>query len=48
MQIGKKAKLAIMIPHEIYCFNPKHKSLTMQIPTTTRSAIKHGFRWQRG
>ncbi|EMC94250.1 hypothetical protein BAUCODRAFT_75287 [Baudoinia panamericana UAMH 10762] len=42
-QFGDQAKLAIMIPPLIYGFNPKHKRLTIQIPTITRFALKHGF-----
>lgn len=42
-ELGDKAKLAIMIPPEIYGFNPQHKRLTIQIPTITRFALKHGF-----
>lgn len=41
--LGDKAKLAIMIPPEIYGFNDKHKRLTIQIPTIARFALKHGF-----
>lgn len=42
-ELGEKAKLAIMIPPLIYGFNPAHKRLTIQIPTLTRFALKHGF-----
>lgn len=42
-QMGDKMKLAIMIPPLIYGFNPAHKRLTIQIPTLTRFAIKHGY-----
>lgn len=42
-ELGEKAKLAIMIPPEIYGFNPKHKRLTIQFPTIARFALKHGF-----
>lgn len=41
--LGEKAKLAIMIPPLIYGFNPAHKRLTIQIPTLTRFALKHGY-----
>jgi nucleoside-diphosphate-sugar epimerase len=41
--LGEKAKLVIMIPPAIYGFNPKHKRLSIQIPTITRFALKHGF-----
>ncbi|KAK4501092.1 hypothetical protein PRZ48_006898 [Zasmidium cellare] len=40
--LGEKAKLAIMIPPLIYGFNHKHKRLSIQIPTLTRFALKHG------
>ncbi|KIW74722.1 hypothetical protein Z517_11492 [Fonsecaea pedrosoi CBS 271.37] len=42
-EIGDKAKIAIMIPPLIYGYNPQHRRLTIQIPTLTRFAIKHGF-----
>ncbi|KAF1967215.1 NAD(P)-binding protein [Bimuria novae-zelandiae CBS 107.79] len=42
-ELGTKAKLAIMIPPEIYGFNPRHKRLTIQVPTIARFALKHGF-----
>lgn len=32
-----------MIPPLIYGFNPAHKRLTIQIPTLTRFALKHGY-----
>jgi nucleoside-diphosphate-sugar epimerase len=38
-----KAKIVIVIPPLIYGFNPKHARLTIQIPTLTRWAIKHGY-----
>lgn len=41
--IGDTAKIAIMIPPLIYGFNPRHKRLTIQIPTITRFALKHGY-----
>ncbi|KAF7538567.1 hypothetical protein G7054_g2779 [Neopestalotiopsis clavispora] len=41
--LGDRAKLAIMIPPLIYGFNPDHKRLTIQIPTLTRFALKHGY-----
>lgn len=42
-ELGEKAKIAIMIPPLIYGFNPSHKRLTIQIPTLTRFALKHGY-----
>ncbi|OAG09461.1 NAD(P)-binding protein [Paraphaeosphaeria sporulosa] len=42
-ELGDKAKLAIMIPPEIYGFNPQHRRLTIQVPTVARFALKHGF-----
>lgn len=41
--LGPRAKLAIMIPPLIYGYNPAHDRLTIQIPTLTRFALKHGF-----
>lgn len=42
-ELGEKAKLAIMIPPLIYGYNSKHGRLTIQIPTLTRFALKHGY-----
>lgn len=42
-KLGDKAKIAIMIPPLIYGYNAKHARLTIQIPTLTRFALKHGF-----
>jgi nucleoside-diphosphate-sugar epimerase len=42
-ELGEKAKIAIMIPPLIYGFNPSKGRLTIQIPTLTRFAIKHGW-----
>jgi len=42
-ELGRKAKIAIMIPPEIYGYNAWNERLTIQIPTLTRFAIKHGF-----
>lgn len=42
-EIGDKAKIAIMIPPLIYGFNPQHRRLSIQIPTLTRFALKHGY-----
>jgi nucleoside-diphosphate-sugar epimerase len=41
--LRNSAKLAIIIPPEIYSFNPRHKRLTIQIPTIARYALKHGY-----
>jgi len=42
-ELKGKSKISIMIPPLIYGFNPKHKRLTIQIPTLTRWAIKYGY-----
>ncbi|KAI5365007.1 Putative NAD-dependent epimerase/dehydratase, NAD(P)-binding domain superfamily [Septoria linicola] len=42
-ELGEKAKIAIMIPPLIYGYNPKHGRLTIQIPTLSRFALKHGY-----
>ncbi|KAI1098775.1 NAD(P)-binding protein [Jackrogersella minutella] len=42
-QLAAKAKIAILIPPTIYGFNPEHGRLTIQIPTLTRYALKHGY-----
>ncbi|KAF2650712.1 NAD(P)-binding protein [Lophiostoma macrostomum CBS 122681] len=42
-ELGDKAKFVIMIPPEIYGFNHQHRRLTIQIPTITRFALKHGY-----
>jgi nucleoside-diphosphate-sugar epimerase len=41
--LGDKAKLAIMIPPLIYGVNPGYKRLSIQMPTLTRFALKHGY-----
>ena len=41
--LGNHAKRAIIIPPLIYGVNPSHKRLSIQIPTLTRFALKHGF-----
>jgi nucleoside-diphosphate-sugar epimerase len=41
--ISEKAKIAIMLPPAIYGVNPKHNKLSIQIPTLTRFALKHGW-----
>jgi len=47
-ELGTKAKLAIMIPPLIYGVNPKYKRLSIQLPTLTRFALKHGYAGQVG
>ncbi len=42
-KIGTKAKLVIMIPPLIYGVNPQYKRLSIQMPTLTRFALKHGY-----
>lgn len=42
-EIGGKAKIVIMIPPLIYGFNPQRRRLSIQIPTLTRFALKHGY-----
>jgi nucleoside-diphosphate-sugar epimerase len=42
-RLGEKAKLVIMLPPLIYGVNPKYKRLSIQLPTLTRFAIKHGY-----
>ncbi|EXJ67059.1 uncharacterized protein A1O5_09705 [Cladophialophora psammophila CBS 110553] len=42
-EIGDKAKIAVMIPPLPYGYNPRRRRLTIQIPTLTRFAMKHGF-----
>lgn len=42
-ELAEKAKIAIMVPPEIYGFNPAHKRLTIQVPTLARFALKHGW-----
>ncbi|KIW23092.1 uncharacterized protein PV07_11318 [Cladophialophora immunda] len=42
-RLGEKAKIAIIIPPIIYGYNSNHKRLTIQIPTLTRFALKHGY-----
>ena len=42
-EFGPRAKIAIMTPPEIYGYNAWNGRLTIQLPTLTRFAIKHGF-----
>ncbi|KAK5400783.1 hypothetical protein LTR06_011243 [Exophiala xenobiotica] len=42
-ELGTKAKMAIMIPPVIYGLGCKGNRLSIQLPTLTRFAIKHGF-----
>ncbi|KAF2089273.1 NAD(P)-binding protein [Saccharata proteae CBS 121410] len=42
-ELGERAKIAIMIPPEVYGYNMAHKRLTIQFPTLARFALKHGF-----
>lgn len=42
-ELGDKAKMAIMVPPLIYGFNPAKGRLSIQIPTLTRFALKHGY-----
>ena len=42
-KLGTKAKLVIMIPPLIYGVNPKYKRQSIQMPTLTRFALKHGY-----
>ncbi|PVI05256.1 NAD(P)-binding protein [Periconia macrospinosa] len=42
-ELDDKAKLAIMIPTEIYGLNKSHKRQSIRIPTITRFALTHGF-----
>ncbi|KIW15944.1 hypothetical protein PV08_05994 [Exophiala spinifera] len=46
--LGAKAKLVIMIPPLIYGVNEKYKRLSIQLPTLTRFALKHGYAGQVG
>ncbi|KAF2814088.1 NAD(P)-binding protein [Mytilinidion resinicola] len=42
-EIGEAAKMVIMIPPEIYGFNPAHRRLTVQLPMIARLALKRGW-----
>jgi nucleoside-diphosphate-sugar epimerase len=42
-EIGELAKIAIMIPPEIYGYVAKHQRMTMQLPMIARFALKHGY-----
>jgi nucleoside-diphosphate-sugar epimerase len=42
-ELREQAKLAIMIPPTIYGYDKRHKRGTIQIPTMTRFALKHGY-----
>lgn len=42
-ELGEKAKLAIMVPPEIYGYNPKHDRISIQLPTVARFALVNGY-----
>lgn len=42
-EFGDYARIAIVIPPLIYGINPRHKRLSIQVPTLVRFALKHGF-----
>ncbi|KAI1500325.1 hypothetical protein F5X99DRAFT_241491 [Biscogniauxia marginata] len=42
-QLAEKAKIAIIIPPTIHGLNPINGRLSIQFPTLTRYALKHGF-----
>lgn len=42
-KLSKHAKMAIMIPPMIYGVNSKYNRLSIQLPTLTRFALKHGY-----
>ncbi|KAF2500213.1 NAD(P)-binding protein [Lophium mytilinum] len=42
-EIGEDAKIVIIIPPEIYGFNPAVKRLTVQLPMIARLALKRGW-----
>ncbi|KAJ9642734.1 hypothetical protein H2204_002382 [Knufia peltigerae] len=46
--LGAKAKMVIMIPPLIYGINDKYRRLSIQLPTLTRFALKHGYAGQVG
>lgn len=42
-RLSPNAKMAIMTPPLIYGVNPKYQRLSIQLPTLTRFAVKHGY-----
>ncbi|KAF2139233.1 uncharacterized protein K452DRAFT_360499 [Aplosporella prunicola CBS 121167] len=42
-ELGSNAKCAIMMPPDIYGFNPVHGRLSIQLPTLARFALVHGY-----
>lgn len=42
-RLSPAARMAIMTPPLIYGVNPKYKRLSIQLPTLTRFALKHGY-----
>lgn len=42
-KLGDRAKIFIMMPPIIYGCNPKYQRLSIQVPTLTRFALKHGY-----
>lgn len=41
--LGDRVKVAIVMPPLIYGYHPEHGRLSIQIPTLTRFALKHGY-----
>ena len=41
--LGDRVKLAIVMPPLIYGYHPAHGRLSIQLPTLTRFALKHGY-----
>ncbi|KAI0018626.1 hypothetical protein F4780DRAFT_506166 [Xylariomycetidae sp. FL0641] len=42
-KLGDAAHIAIIIPPLVHGLNPRHRRLSIQIPTLARYALKHGF-----
>ena len=42
-RLGEQAKIAVMLPPEIYGWNPAHQRLSIQLPTVARFALKRGY-----
>ncbi|CAO2648706.1 Nn.00g096550.m01.CDS01 [Neocucurbitaria sp. VM-36] len=47
-ELGNKAKIAIVLPPIIYGVGSRGQRLSIQLPTLTRFAIKHGYAGQIG
>ncbi|KAF2680732.1 hypothetical protein K458DRAFT_421083 [Lentithecium fluviatile CBS 122367] len=42
-ELGRKARIVVLIPPVVYGFIPAHKRISMGLPSLVRFALKHGY-----